>query len=200
MTDLERLRDELGLRSSSCYKPRWHVRQVDDRFVWLMDGERAVALLDQQGDSLELRCAGPSSPCPSAELPRHYHIVTQKGVRILYPWRLKGKGCGDRGPTTLYFTTGTDGINIHSRQPWSDGTISDVTLHLFYDPAWNGYMVEARASLKARRVLTALEYCNVLPAGIGDSRPSLEKYPFTFWRHPDGYRKMMKNPLPIPRS
>lgn len=195
MTELEKLRDRLGLRKASDHCPQWRVNPADNRFVWLMDGDRGVALLERNSESLELRCAGPSHDCPPAVLPKHYHVVTQKGVRILYPWRLKGKGCGEPGPKTVEIETGEDGISIRARTPWSDGTVSDVSMMLKYDPAWDRYVVECRACLKARRVLSALEYCNVLPAGIGDSRPQHKKYPFTFWQHPDGYRKMLKNPL-----
>jgi hypothetical protein len=195
MTDLEIRRDALGLRQASAHVGDWRVQPAGERFVWLFDGDRGVALIDRETQSLELRCAGPACLCPSAVLPKHYHVVTQTGVRILFLWRLRGKGCGEPGPVSLDIEAARDGIRVHARQPWSDGSVAEVTLRLAHEPAWDRYVVDAQAVLRARRVATALEYCNVLPAGIGDSRPGREKYPWTFWRHPDGYRKMLKNPL-----
>ncbi len=195
MTQLEHVRDRCGLTANGDHHPAWRVDEADSRFAWLMDGDRGVALLDRQAHSLELRCVGPASDCPPAVLPRHYHIASQVGVRILYLWRLKGKGCGEPSPVHVTLTAHEESICIEASQPWSDGSVGNVTMQLRYDAAWDRYVVDARADLRARRVMTALEYCNVLPAGIGDSRPEYEKYPHTFWSHPDGCRMLIKNPL-----
>ncbi len=194
-TLLEALRHELGLTARSSHAPQWRVEEADARFVWIKDGERGVALLDRQGDCFELRCASPSSRCPEAKLPAHYHVPTQQGVRILYLWRLRGKGCGDPGKIGITIQVEGAAVVIRACRPWGDGTVSTASVRLYHDAAWDAYVAEVRADLKARRVTTALEYCNVLPAGIGDSRPGREKYPLTFWSHPDGFRKMLKNPL-----
>jgi aminoglycoside 3-N-acetyltransferase len=193
-TVLEELRDTLGLRAQTPHEPQWRIEEVDGRFTWIHDGSRGVVLVDRRDHSLELRCAGPAE-CPAAVVPRHYHVATQEGVRILYEWRLGGKAGGKT-------VSVTDSVTLEDGQPvvrvmrrWSDGTESATTLRLRFDAAWGAYVVDARAELRARRVTTALEYCNVLPAGVGDSRPGRELYPYTFWAHPDGLRKMLKNPL-----
>ena len=83
-TALQQLRDELGLTQTAAYTPQWRVEDVDDRFSWLFDGDRAVALLDRDDETFELRCHGPTSECPPAVVPKHYHIVSYEGARIMF--------------------------------------------------------------------------------------------------------------------
>jgi hypothetical protein len=121
-------------------------------------------------------------------------MVTQSGVRIVYTWRLNGT-CGTRLSTEIKTRVEAGGIRVTNHQQWSDGSRSRSEIFLSYDSAWGAYVAEVKTVLDARRVTRALEYCNILPAAIGDSRPGRERHPFTYWSHPDGLRKMLKNPL-----
>ena len=194
-TLLEQRRDELGGHTFAPHHPAWRWVEHDARFAWLMDGERGVLLLDREQDVLELRCHGPRGECPPVIVPRHYHTPTQLGVRLIYAWRLRGKGCGER--RQLVVATGLAGevATLTNHQQWSDGTQSTCEIRIAYDPAWGAYTVTATATLRARRVTTMLEFCNILPAAIGDSRPARERFPHTLWAHPQGLRKLLKNPL-----
>ena len=143
MSELEALRNRLGLKQASGHCPQWRVERSDERFAWPMDGDRGVALLDRNSESLELRCSDPASECPPAVLPKHYHVATQKGVRILSPWRLKGKVCGEPGPKTVEFETDENGILVRARNVWSGGhtrwvSVNEVCSMNLYDPG-DGY-------------------------------------------------------------
>lgn len=192
---LERYRRDLRLPPGPEHQPRWRFAADGPDFLWLFDGDRAVALLCRSQETFELRCAGPQAPCAPAVLPKHYHTVTQVGTRIIYNWRLKGKGCGQRLTTDLVTRVTAGTAEIDSHQQWSDGTRARTVLRVGYDAAWGAYVADVEATLQARRVTCALEFCNILPAGIGDSRPGRGRYPFTFWQHPDGLRKLWQNPL-----
>jgi len=194
-TALESLRDELGLLRPRPHRPQWRVEAAGEGFTWIFDGDRAVAMLCDAQDTFELRCAGPDSDCAPAELPKHYHIVTQVGTRIIYTWRLRGAGCGDLVATERAVTAEPDAAVVRCSYRYANGTRCQTVIRLRYDEGWAGYVADIQADLAARRVTTKLEYCNVLPAGIGDSRPGRERYTHTFWQHPDGLRRMGKNPL-----
>lgn len=196
-TALELFRDELNLTAAAAHEPQWRIEDDGPRFTWVLDGERPVGMLDRDEDAFELLCAGPDSPCPEKKLPRHYHNPEYRGVRLIYAWRLRGKGAGECLSTGI--TRETDAASgapvIRNTQHWSDGTRSESTIRMRFDPAWNAYVADIDATLRLRRNTTALEYCNIIPAAIGDSRPGRERFPLTFWQHPDGLRKMLKNPL-----
>lgn len=194
-TVLETMRDAMGTAAGTTHPPRWRFAEDGPDFIWVFDGERAVALLCRSQDVLELRCAGPGDECAPAVLPKHYHTVTQVGTRIIHTWRLRGKGCGERVSSQLQTRVVAESAEIRCDQVWSDGTRSSTEIRLEYSRPWGAYVVEVRAVLDARRVTGALEFCNVLPAGIGDSRPGRGRYPFTVWQHPAGLRKMWQNPL-----
>jgi len=183
-TALQQLRYELGLTQTAAYTPQWRVEDVDDRFSWLFNGDRAVALLDRDGETFELPCHGPTSECPPAVVPKYYHIVSYEGARILFMWRLRGKDCGERVSFGLTAVADGDTAIVCGGEHWSDGT--RTVIRLCVDTKWGAYVAETEAVLDARRVTTALEYCNLLPAAVGDSRPDRERLPFTFWQHPDG--------------
>lgn len=194
-TLLENLREQLAMGITCPHTPRWRAEKVNDEFTWLFDGDRGVALISEKQETFELRCPGPHGNCPPAILPKHYHTPTQHGVRIIFPWRLRGKGCGDKVASEIVCESKTDTAVLRCAQRWTDGTQSATVILLRYDPEWTAYVAEVHSQLRARRITTALEFCNVLPAGIGDTRPGRERYPFTFWSHPDGWRKLGKNPI-----
>jgi hypothetical protein len=194
-TSLESLREEMALAPGRDHQPQWRIAGATDNLTWIFDGKRAVGMVCEDQESFELRCASPECECPPAVPPKHYHTVTQAGVRIIYTWQLQGKGCGERTAANLAMSVDGDTAVVNRRQQWSDGTRSQSEIRLRYHAAWGAYVADVRADLMARLVITALEYCNILPAGIGDSRPGRERYSATFWRHPDGPRKIGKNPL-----
>ncbi len=194
-TLLEKLRDGMERKTTPPHHPRWRVEKANEEFTWIFDGDRAVAMISADQETFELRCHGPEGKCPPAVLPQHYHIPTQAGVRIIFPWRLRGKDCGTRIASEITTGVEADAAVLRSTQEFNDGTRSRTEIRLRFDAGWGAYVAEVDAVLDARRVITELEFCNVLPAGIGDSRPGRERHPFTFWAHPDGLRKMGKNPL-----
>src|ERR1039458_937299 len=85
-TVLEGMRDAMKLRGRARHTPQWRIVEASDRFVWIMDGACAVALVDRQDEMFELRCHGPGHSCPPAVVPKHYHIVTYAGVRFTCSW------------------------------------------------------------------------------------------------------------------
>ena len=190
-TALEQMREEMSLSRTSTHRPQWRIEHADDRFAWVFDEDRAVALLDKAEDAFELRCHGPAVRCPLAEVPRYYHMPNYDGARIIYTWRFPEKLVSSNVETEI----SADAAVIRCRQKSADGTHAVSTIHVRFDCQWDAYVADVEALLTARRVTTALEYCNVLPGGISDSRPGRERYPFTFWQHPAGLRKMLKNPL-----
>ncbi|MBN4074129.1 hypothetical protein JYT61_01060 [bacterium AH-315-E10] len=195
MTHLEKCREEMGLEADHPHTPDWRIERVDDDFTWIFDGDRGVALIHLGQKSFELRVHGPQSDCPPAIIPKHYHVVSQVGARILYEWRLKGQGHGDCKSLTQSIDM-VDGLpQLYCEELWEDHTISKTTLTLSYNSAWGAYVIDGKPVLDARYIRTSLEYCNILPAGIGDSRNGMERHPHTYWKHPDGYRKLLKNPL-----
>jgi hypothetical protein len=195
-TALEALRAELALPDlPGAHAPAWTVRPDRDGFVWILDGERGVALVGSERATLELRCHGPAAACPPAELPRHYHNPSYVGCRVDFLWHLGGAGCGERVERELTVELEAGAPVVRGREVYADGTVSTAVVTVLYDPAWDAYAAEVRAELQARRGGRALEYCNIIPADIGDSRPEKERYPWTIWQGPAGLRKMLKNPL-----
>lgn len=195
-TALEVLRESLELHlAPPATRPAFRVEDADARFTWILDGDAPVALLKKDEDVFELRCGGPGQPCPPKELPPHYHTVTYTGVRIIFMWRLRGANCGECLSSDYAAASEGEAVVITCQQRWSNGTLSTAELRLSVDEEWNAYIAEVRTELKARRATTALEYCNIIPAGIGDSRPEYERFPLTFWQTPQGVKKMLKNPL-----
>jgi len=195
-TFLEHLRTEMGWAPSAPqYAPAWHVVEVDARWRWLLDGDRAVALLDAVEDNFELRVADPWSSCPPAVIPKHYHIVSYTGLRAINKWytfhreqprtasRLNWKVDGETACFTL-------------EEDYADGSFGTHEGKLVYDPAWGRYVVEITAKLTARRVLRMQEFVNLIPANIGDTRPGRAKYQQVVWLDRDNVlRGMGKNPL-----
>ncbi len=192
----ERLRAEAGwVPSRQEHLPNWRIVQANARFRWLMDGERAVGLLDEKEDNFELRVADPWSPCPAAELPRHYHIVTYTGVRAANSWWLRGWS-SPRVRRELTCSVREDGLHFGLYKEWEDGSFGTHRGRLHYDPDWGGYVAEMSADLTARRIAVTQEFCNLIPRAIGDTRPGREQYQQVVWLDREGtVRGMRKNPL-----
>ena len=195
VTYLERLRADMGLEAHSSYEPQWRFEEVERGFTWLFDGDRAIGLLDSDGETFELRCHGPGSDCAPAILAEHYHNPAYVGVRIISTWRLGGQGVGECTGRGTHAELQGDVPVISQVSSWADGSVSRTEIRVRFDAAWGAYVADVTADLRARRATTALEYCNILPAAIGDTRPGRERFPLTFWKHPGGLRKMLKNPL-----
>lgn len=196
-TMLERLRAEMGLKPGQRHAEAWRVERANERFHWIFDGERAVGLLDERDGTFELRCHGPSGACPPAEIPKHYHLVSYVGVRIIFDWWACGRGDRKYQRTAATLTTGVADNHAWFRREvrWNDGAHTTLSARLRYDQDWSAYVLDVDTALVAERVGPDVEYCNVLPAGIGDSRSGSERLPWTFWHHPGGLRRLGKNPL-----
>jgi hypothetical protein len=192
-TYLEQQRTAMGL-SPRKHAPAWRMEAADERFVWLFDGDRAVGLVDTKEDNFELRVGDPWSACPPAEVPKHYHICTYTGLRVINHWRMRG------GNTKLLDSSYTfevgDAVVVTMTETYSDGSVGVHRTRLYYDAAWNAYIAEITADLTARRILMEQEYCNLIPVAIGDTRPGRAKYQQTVWTDTGGVlRGMGKNPL-----
>lgn len=196
-TRLECLRTEMRLPPGRPHSPAWRVERANERFTWLFDGDRAVGLIDEKEGNFELRCHGPQSTCPPAVVPKHYHAVSYVGVRIILDWWACGRGDSRYRRTGATLTTGATAEHAWFRREvrWNDGACGTLSARLRYDAAWGAYVLDVDSALVASRLGPDVEYCNVLPAGIGDSRPGRERLPWTFWQHPDGLRRLGKNPL-----
>ena len=195
LTFLEHLRDESGfVPAATGYTPDWRIQVADERFRWIMDGERGVALLDEVEDNFELRVADPWSSCPPAVLPKHYHIFSYAGLRAINKWY------SFRDPRRierqLTWAVEGDAVRFDLEETYTDGSFGTHCGRLFYDPCWGGYVAEITAKLTARRILRMQEFCNLIPPAIGDTRPGRTKYQQVIWLDRDGVlRGMGKNPL-----
>ena len=192
-TVLESLRAEQRIEPGAPHTPTWRfIPAADERFLWLADGERGVLLIDQKLCSFELRCHGPHTPCPPMTLPTYYHHVTYEGVRVIERWRLPGEY-----ETSAFETWTDDGVAGYRRcMRWPHGSTSETHVRVYYDQDWGAYMVDVRTSVDAHQVNERVEYANVLPARVGETRPAREALPYVLWHHPDdGLRCMGKNPL-----
>ncbi|HOF88802.1 MAG TPA: hypothetical protein PLZ36_11980, partial [Armatimonadota bacterium] len=195
-TYLEQMRAASGWAPPArAHTPAWRVVEGDARFRWIMDGDRAVGLLDDAEDNFELRVGDPWSPCPPAVVPKHYHIYSYEGLRVINKWRLRGWNVPKTSRRlTWAVRDGVAGFTLE--EEWKDGSRGTHAGRLIYDPAWGGYAAEMSADLTARKVITAQEFCNLIPPRIGDTRPGREKYQQTIWLDPAGVlRGMEKNPL-----
>ncbi|MHB9133040.1 MAG: hypothetical protein ACYDBB_18385 [Armatimonadota bacterium] len=193
---LETLRAELGWKPpQTAYTPAWRVVEADDRFRWIMDGDRGVGLLDEGSDNFELRAGDPWSPAPPAVLPKHYHIATYAGLRVINKWRLRGWNVPQTA-RKLTWDVCEDAVRFTLNETWADGSHGTHDGWLRFDPAWGGYVAEMTADLTARKIITEQEFCNLIPPAIGDTRPGHTKYQQTIWLDRDGVlRGMGKNPL-----
>lgn len=195
-TYLEQLRAEMGYTPPAhAHTPTWRVEEADERFRWLMDGDRGVALLDAEQDNFELRVADPWSACPLAVIPRHYHIYCYEGLRVTTQWWLRGW----RSPKvagTLCWDVRDQAVYFENQEQWADGSHGTHSGRLYYDAAWGGYVTEMTADLTARYLITDQEFSNIIPPHIGDTRPGREKYQQAVWLDSDGIlRGLRKNPL-----
>lgn len=170
-TCLEQLRSELGWTPPAAdYTPDWRVVEADDRFRWIMDGDRGVALMDEREDNFELRAASPWGPCPAAVIPKHYHIVSYEGLRVINKWRLRGWNVPKVSrQLTWEVRDGAAFFTLNER--WKDGSHGTHAGRLVYDPTWGGYVAEMTADLTARKLITEQEFANLIPPRIGDTRP-----------------------------
>ena len=195
LTYLEQWRDEKRhAPTTPHYTPQWRITTVDERFRWIMDGDRGVGLLDWSEDNFEMRVGDPWSPCPPAVVPKHYHIVTYAGLRAINKWY----SFRDVARITQQSTCAVDGdsVRFDLNEAWADGSHGTHQGRLFFDPAWGGYVAEITADLTARRILRMQEFCNLIPPAIGDTRPGRAKYQQVVWLDRDNIlRGMGKNPL-----
>ena len=81
------------------------------------------------------------------------------------------------------------------QQRWTDGSIAESVARVRFEPAWGTYQVTIETRLRARHMAATLEFGNVLPAAISDTRPGAARHPNTYWSYRKGVRKMLKNPL-----
>lgn len=172
-------------------EPEWQFQRATERFIWLRDGDRPVLLLDEQTGDYELRCHGQDGHCPPAIVPKYYHLSEYCGIRVQNRWRYEGERISCWLETRV--EEGVPVLEWHER--WSDGSRGRHVGRVRLDAKWGAYVVEETAELRARRTRTRTEFCNLLPAHISDSRPGRSRFPHTVWAHPDGLRKMGKNPL-----
>jgi hypothetical protein len=194
-TWLEQRRDAAPRKVPPGHCPQWNLQKAGDRFTWIRDGERAVALLDAKEFNFELRAADPWSWCPPAKLPRHYHLPEYQGLRSTICWWL-ANWKRERIGAELHAAIEGDEVVFAVEEQWQDGSRGLHRGRLRYDVAWGRYVVECDAALKARQVIGAQEFTNLLPAGLSDSRPGREKYQHLLWLDGEStLRRRGKNPL-----
>jgi len=180
------------------YQPRWRFQPDGDDFIWLLDGDYPIVLIQRSGDCFELLRASPAhaqaAPIKSTA-PQHYHYPNYEGIRIIYTWRVSGQMGLKRIDESIEMRVDEDAAIFVASQQYHDGSesVSEVTVR--YDEDVAGYVAEVRTRLRARRVASSIEYCNLLPGGLTETRPGKQRYRETFWSHPDGLRHMGQNPL-----
>jgi len=84
-----RLKDRTARKADLRFEP------VDDCFVWVLDGDTRVGLIDMKGATLEWVAPHPDKAPPRpAEIPQPYHAPSYQGGRVILQWWINDSGDG----------------------------------------------------------------------------------------------------------
>ena len=185
-------------------------KEVDERFVWILDGEAHIGIIDRLHTTLELIAPHPGDAAAQrSEIPEPYHAPTYIGGRIVMQWWLDTPKGGRIEPgTDRPSPIGVLKDNPEARRPHSTTVLGDtIGMELFlcidhewpdderisgshevtigYDPVADSYFADVRAYLTAPEPYGA-GYCNLYAGGLHDDRPRTKRYQHTIWQNPDG--------------
>ena len=194
--------------------------EAGPRFVWIVDGDRRIGLIDREGSTLEWIAPHPEvASIRPPELPAVYHAPTWQGGRVVLQWWLESGGSWRREASEPLvepigmLTSHED--KARGRSQWSLGAESGERLTfravqsydgddrvsgehrgaITYDPVADSYILDVRARLTAPDLYFA-EFCNVLAGGVYDNRPAHKRYQCTLWSHPEaGLLRWHHNPV-----
>ena len=93
-------------------------QEVDERFVWILDGDAHIGIIDRMRSTLELIAPHPGDAAAQlSEIPEPYHAPTYIGGRIVMQWGLDTPKGGRIEPGTdrpVYpgLLTGREGVDL----------------------------------------------------------------------------------------
>ncbi|MFA5865522.1 MAG: hypothetical protein WC975_12655 [Phycisphaerae bacterium] len=186
------------------------IEKVDERFIWILDGQTRIGLIDQTRSSLEWIAPHPGlCSIRPAEIPTVYHAPNFQGGRIIPQWWLTcgpgwrrdasmplpepfgifKSGLGQKRPQTTW-TFGSEKGGLLSmcachRFKDDDRIRGEHRITIFYDFRLKSYVADVEAELTAPDPYLA-EFCNLYAGGLYDNRPKFKRYQSTLWAHPDG--------------
>lgn len=83
------------LKSRADRTPDLHFQPVDDQFVWVLDGDTRVGLIDKNAATLEWVAPHPGQAPPRpAEIANPYHAPSYQGGRLILQWWINDSGDG----------------------------------------------------------------------------------------------------------
>ena len=184
-------------------------QEVDERFVWILDGDAHIGIIDRMRSTLELIAPHPGDAAAQlSEIPKPYHAPTYIGGRIVMQWQLDTPKGGRIEPgTDRPSPSGVLKDNPQAKRPHSTIVLGDTTgMELFlcidhewpddnriagghevtigYDPVPDSYFADVRAYLTTPQPY-GTEYCNLYAGGLCDDRPQTKRYQDTIWQNPD---------------
>lgn len=189
-TAAERARREIDLR----------FEEVSAQFVWIMNGEDRVGLVDREEGTVELMAPHPGRPTyKPVELPEIYHAPTYQGGRIVLQWWITPGYMERPGlplpvpqrskkPDQYQISLGSERgktLSISTEEDFSAEGKGSHEAVIFYDPWADSFAVKVRAELETTWPFTA-EFSNFYAGGVYDNRPQYKRHQITVWAHPDG--------------
>ncbi len=176
MENLGRLKKYINKVVSEKVKHKFYMRDVDERFSWVMDGEKYVALLDKKEFQLDL-WRGVAEELSAPSVPKYYHAPYMMGARMTLVWWLNDQHvCSDE--QKLSYSDSNDGtITIRVEETFSKG-IGWHEAKIFWSDEFGRYVVDIRGKLKGSWNFDrqGVEFVNLYPFGIFDDRPEYKRY------------------------
>ncbi len=177
-------------------KHRFFVRDVDERFSWVVDGEKYVALLDRKEYQLDV-WRGVAEDFPAPEIAKNYHAPYMMGARLTLVWWLNSQHICSESQKISY-STGSDGsLIIRVDEEFSEGT-GWHEAKIFWSDELGRYIVDITGKLKGSWEFGRqdVEFVNFYPFGIYDDRPEYKRYQRSYFSGKDcGQVSFAHNPL-----
>ncbi len=158
-----------------------YVRDADERFSWVMDGEQYVALLDRKEFQLDL-WRGVAEDSPEPVIPKHYHAPYMMGARMTLVWWLKSQHLCSKTQRIDYSSEPDGFLTIRVDEEFDEG-VGWHEAKIFWSDELGRYIVDIKGVLKGRWKFEKqdVEFVNFYPFGIYDDRSEYKRYQRTYF-------------------
>lgn len=175
---------------------RLHMKKVDDRFSWVMDDGKYIALLEGRDEFILDLWRGVAEELDDPSIPQKYHAPNMMGARITLAWWCTSQHIFSK-TRTLTTKTLDDGSLVIRLNEEFDNATAWREARVFWSEDYGRYMVDLVGQIEGElpRGRNMLEFVNLYPFGIFDDRTS-KRYQRTYFSGPDcGQVSFAQNPL-----
>ncbi len=166
----------IGKVSRGHIEHKFSVHDVDERFSWVMDGGKYVALLDRKEFQIDI-WRGVAEELPKPSIPKYYHAPYMMGARLTLVWWLNSQHVCSESQRISYSNNDDGSFTIRIDETFDKGK-GWHEAKIFWSKEFGRYFIDIKGGLEGSWNFGRqdVEFVNFYPFGIFDDRPEYKRY------------------------